>query len=109
MEEKNIPDQEELLPAEEEIQESVPKNRKKTRNRILYFGLMAIFVGVFICCAVYIVNYMVGSQQASGAYDDLSNLREQYLNSATRPENTLPPGVVPTLPGGDKDPGYRLQ
>ncbi len=99
MEELNIPAQE------------PEKSRKKTGKiikRVIYFLLLAFFIAVFVYCAIYILNYMAGSQQAGGAYDDLSNLRDQYQNSGTEPEHTLPQGIVPTLPDGGKDPDYIL-
>ncbi len=110
MEEQKIPAQEEELQQLEtpEVQEPGPKNRKRTVKRVLYYLLLAVFVGTFIYCAITIVNYMVGSNQVSGAYGDLSDLRDQYMTQNTEPEHTLPQGVVPTLPDGEKDPQYIL-
>ncbi len=82
--------------------------KKKVLNRVLYYGLLVIFVGVFVGCAIYISKYLVNSQQNTGSYNDLSDIRNQYLNGQVDPEHTLPEGVVPTLPGGDPDPDYIL-
>ncbi len=101
MDEQNIPAQEPEIP-------EAPKLKKKTLKRVIYILLLVFFITVFVCCAIYIAKYMVDSQQASGNYNDLSDLRNEYLNKNTEPEHTLPQGVVPTLPDGGKDPQYIL-
>jgi sortase B len=85
--------------------------RKKGRifRKILYYTLLTVFVGVFVCCAVYIANYMVDSHEQGSAYDDLASIRDQYLNGSTDPQNTLPQqSQLPTLPNGNRDPQYIL-
>lgn len=91
MQEQNM---ERQFPPEENISEEivVPKKKGKIIKRIIYFLLLAVFIGVFIYSATYIANYMVGSKQQSDAYDDLSSLRDQYLNNSDDPKATLPSG-----------------
>ena len=102
-----VPQQE--TPEAETPDAAPPKKRKVGRiiKRIIYILLLVIFITVFVCCAIYIAKYMLDSHQATGAYGDLSNLHNQY-QGVEDPEHTLPEGMVPTLPGGDKDPQYIL-
>lgn len=99
----------EIVPeVEEPIQENPPKRKKKIVGRIIYFTLMAAFIGVFVYCAYYIVNYAVGSQAASKEFDSLSSwvehLREQNANEDTS-GGTLPSGLAG---GEDADESYIL-
>ena len=90
----------EILENAPEVQE-VPKTRRKKKNKlvrkIVYFGLLAIFVSVFIYCAVYIANYAIDSHQTNNQYNDLASqidkLREE--NAQKDPDKT------PTDPTGN--------
>lgn len=95
-------------PAEQEQAASPSRSQRKKLKRIVYSLLLAVFLTVFIGCALYIVDYMVESQQVSGIYNDLSDLRQQYTGNDDTPAATLPDGVIPTLPNGDPDPDYIL-
>lgn len=107
MDEQSITGQE--LPEQESA--APPKKKKKIGKiikRIIYFLLLAVFIGVFVYCAIYIANYMSGSQQAGSAYDDLSGIRDKYLNGEADPDATLPSGVIPTTPDGEPDTSKML-
>ena len=99
----------ELTPEiEEEIQENPPKRKKKILGKVIYFTLMAAFVGVFVYCAIYITNYVVGSSENNKNYTSLAErvdaLRDQNANADTS-GGELPPGLVG---GEDADESYIL-
>ncbi len=70
------------------------KKSKKVMGRVTYFALMAVFVGIFVYCAVYIANYAVESGQSNEAYNSLSDLVNQYRDLDSAPDATLPTAIV---------------
>lgn len=83
MTDQEITDQ---LPEEEVSQ---PEKKKNIGKKIAYYGLLFLFLGVFIGCAVYIGNYLIQSQQVSSDHSDLAD-RIQAIrdaNAATTPDN----------------------
>ncbi len=109
MDEQNISNIENLdQPIAEEVEVTTPKkSARRTIKRIIYILLLVLFISVFVACAIYIANYMVDSQQASGAYDSLAGLHSRPTGD-DGPQHTLPEGQVPTLPDGGLDPEYIL-
>ncbi len=101
MNEENIPIQDDAE------QESVKRKNRKRLKRIIYILLLVLFLSIFIGCAIYIANYMVGSQQASGAYSDIAGLHVRPTGDAD-PEHTLPEGIVPSNPGDEVHTEYIL-
>lgn len=94
----------EETPAQEVPAEPQPK-KKNIARKVVYYGLLTLFVGVFIYCAVYIVNYMSDSVQAGAAYDDIQSIVNGYkdnLGSDQRPDATLPSGSGPIDPGSSE-------
>lgn len=80
---------------EEPPQEPEPVRKKSVFGKVTYYALMAVFVGVFIYCAVYIAGYMVDSKQTSGSYDQLSDYLDQYRDpNGDRVDVTLPSAIT---------------
>ena len=75
-----------------------PKKKGKKMGNVLYFLLLALFTGVFLYCAIYIVNYITESNQQKDSYQGLSDLVHQYRDQATDPTNTLPAPTENTDP-----------
>ncbi len=85
------------------------ENRKKPSGRkILYFSMLGFFAVAFLCSAIYLISYFVRSQQASSEYDDLSNLRDQYLSSVTTDPTDPDPSQPTTPPPTDPSTGEVL-
>lgn len=85
-----------------------PKKKKKKLGKVLYFGLLTIFIGVFVFCAIYITNYMVNSHQVSEGFDSLADRVNSARNDATDPEHTLPTGTGSPGGGENADPSRIL-
>lgn len=83
------------MDAHDAAPQPAPKKKKKgsTFGRILYFGLLAIFITVFLLCGKYIWDYIRESRQQAEYYDDLSQLVDQ--NRPSRPKPTFPPATEP--------------
>ena len=96
------------IPAEAAPQPTAepPKKKKKHKRlgKLLYFVLLAVFATVFVYCAIYIGDYVIESQQDKDAYDELSDLVNQYRDQATDPDATLPTGPDSTDPDATVDP-----
>lgn len=99
--------QESAQPEEETVPDEAAlakKKRKKLVRKITYFALLAVFIGVFIFSAVYIVNYMVDSHQNSSSYNDLAN-RVNALknnNNSGSSDSTLPSNQGSMSNGGEE-------
>ena len=78
---------------EEQPAETPPK--KKKLGKILYFGLLAVFIAVFVYCAYYISNYMIESKESEDQFDRLSDI----VNSM-RENNASDDISDATLPSG---------
>lgn len=81
-----------------------PPKKKSILRKVVYYALLALFIGVFIFCAVYIADYMVDSIKRNDLYTDLGAQIDQLRgeNSSTDPtRGTLPNGE--TLPEGDNN------
>lgn len=82
----------EAPPAEPQPQPDQPKKKKKKGSSIPYYAAMALFVGVFIGCAIYLVNYMDGAIQATQDYDKLSDMVNGMRGDHDDPDSTVPTG-----------------
>lgn len=83
-----------------EIQEETvqtPPKKKKILGKIVYFALLAIFIGVFAYCAIYIANYAVDSKQAGDSYSSLAD-----RVNALRGENASQDSSGATIPEGSE-------
>lgn len=54
--------------------------KKQRIGKIIYIALICLFATVFVCCAVYIVNYMSDSGEQSGQYSDIAQIVEDMRN-----------------------------
>jgi sortase B len=94
------------------------EKKKVNRKKILYYSLLGLFSLVFICSAIYIGSYLWGSYQAKSDYDDLADIRDQYLEqqpttqpvttdppeTTVSPETTVAPEATTQPPAGTDDP-----
>lgn len=83
-----------------ESPEPVWQKRETGPNRFLmskktYYSLMAVFIGVFLLSAVYLIGYYSETQSAENIYDDLADL---YYQSGGATVPTLPDGAQSTTP-----------
>lgn len=71
--------------------------KKRRQGRVIYFSLLSFFLVVFICCTVYIADYLLDSRHTSDSYADLAEqiqaLRDQNANNQNKdPDPTDPTG-----------------
>ena len=85
----------------EEEKEAAARKRR-FRGRLIYFSLLGLFVAIFIGCAAYIADYMIGSHKTNDSYTDLAEqiqaLRDQNKNNNTTTPSQPDSGNVPTRP-----------
>lgn len=72
--------------------------KKKKGGKIMYYALIALCLGVFIYCAIYIANYYADAFQTESGYDHLSDL-VNGAQSGEDPEPTLFPGGSVSMGG----------
>lgn len=91
--------------AAEEMSAPVPKKKKKKAlGKILYFALIAIFVGVFIYCAIYIASYLSDSIQQGSTYEELlSRVENAKNNGEEEVEYTIPEGMGGSISNGNSE------
>lgn len=102
----------EQLPWEEA---APPPPKKKTNiKKILYYGLLGVFISIFLISGIYLISYLVQSKEQGAQYDDLAarveSIRQEQAqnssNSATGdPNNPIDPEY--TGPYADILPEYR--
>lgn len=85
-----------------EVVEEAPAKPQKSKTRrivgkVIYFALLAVFIGVFIYCAIYISNYVIGSKQEDDFYTDLADQVENMRGDNANDDNSG--GTVPTGDG----------
>lgn len=87
---------ENISEVEEEAVQKPPKSKKrKIIGRIIYFLLLAVFIGVFVYSAIYIANYAVGSVEAGNNYNSLADIVDSM-----RQDNANDDQSGATLPSG---------
>ena len=86
-----------------EGQEKPKKN--KLAGKIVYFALLAVFIGVFIYSALYILDYTVESHKTGNEYEDLASriesLRDRNANKDPEQGDQDPTGAVNPTQGED--------
>ena len=86
-----------------EGQEKPKKN--KLAGKIVYFALLAVFIGVFVYSALYILDYTVESHKTGNEYEDLASriesLRDQNANKDPEQGDQDPTGAVDPTQGED--------
>lgn len=80
------------LPEEPVEETPIPPKKKKKGGKVLYYALIAICLGVFIYCAVYIANYASDAIQNTNDYDKLAELVSGAKGENDDPDSTIPTG-----------------
>lgn len=65
-----------------------PAKKKKKGSKVVYYGLIAICLGVFIYCAIYIADYASNAYQSENAYGDLADLVHDAQSETEDPDST---------------------
>lgn len=67
-------------------EEMAPEKKKTNWKKVVYYGLIVLFAGIFVVSALYLGGYMVNSGKESNRYNDLASLVEQLKQqNSTRP------------------------
>lgn len=96
MDEQNVfnPEEEQTPEVMEETPAPAKKKKSRVLNNIIYFSLMAIFVGVFVYCGIYIAGYVVETHESNSQFGDLSDLVNQYRDpTGGNIDATLPTAI----------------
>ena len=70
-------------------------------KQVIYYGLIVILLIVFLVSGIYVLRYMIDSEQQQSRYDNLAALVEEARSQATEPpvkETTPPPEDGSTEP-----------
>ena len=95
---------EEDVAAEILREEPAPRKKKGGLSKGLYYGLITVFAAVFICCAVYIVQYMTDSIQQGNAHADwLQMMEDAKNNGGIDPDFTVPTNMGGSLSNGNAE------
>lgn len=86
-------------PQAEQPEESQPK--KKIWGKVLYFGLLSLFVMVFVGCAIYIGDYVVNSKKTNDSYTDLASQIQALRDANASTTPTEGDGPQSTHSGGE--------
>ncbi len=87
---------------DEQGEKKAPWFRIRSKKDILYYGLIAVLVLVFLVSAVYLIQYFVKSRKQQGAYENLASIRYEHLATASEtdpvPQTSSPSATEETVP-----------
>lgn len=72
-------------------------DRRKLK-KILYYGLLALCLAVFIGSGIYVANYYISGAQADNDWDDLTDIKNNATTAPTDPPTEPAPTDAPTEP-----------
>lgn len=77
-------------------------NNKKRTNRIIYYALLVLFIGIFVVSAAYLILYFAESHAQQEDYNNLASIVESIQNAQTQAsEPTDPPQTTDPVESTD--------